>query len=74
MLRSYNNANAEGGVACSNANNDASDTWANNGSRLANKKLSPKIFMSVIAYREWACTNERLNLAKPIFWRQKIED
>lgn len=34
VLRSYNNANANGGVAYANANNDSSNTNANIGSRL----------------------------------------
>ena len=37
VARSYNNANANGGVAYANANNDSSNTNANNGSRLANR-------------------------------------
>jgi hypothetical protein len=39
VARSYNNANTNGGVAYVNANNDASNTNTNNGSRLANKKV-----------------------------------
>ncbi len=39
VLRSYNNANTNGGVAYVNANNDSSNTNTNNGSRLANRKL-----------------------------------
>ena len=39
VLRSYNNANANGGVAYVNANNDSSNTNTNYGSRLANRKL-----------------------------------
>lgn len=35
VLRSYNNANSQGGVACANCNNDSSNTNTNNGSRLA---------------------------------------
>lgn len=37
VFRGNNNANANGGVAYANANNDASNTNANIGSRLANK-------------------------------------
>lgn len=36
VYRSYNNANANGGVANANANNDSSNANANNGSRLDN--------------------------------------
>ena len=36
--RSNNNANTNGGVAYVNANNDASNTNSNYGSRLANRK------------------------------------
>ena len=35
VYRGYNNANANGGVSNANAYNDASDTSANVGSRLA---------------------------------------
>ncbi|MBQ3244841.1 MAG: hypothetical protein IJB01_09580 [Bacteroidaceae bacterium] len=38
VYRGNNNANANGGVAYANANNDASNTNANIGSRLANKQ------------------------------------
>ena len=38
VARSYNNANANGGVAYVNANNDSSNTNTNNGSRLDNIK------------------------------------
>ena len=37
VYRGNNNANANGGVAYANATNDASNTNANIGSRLANK-------------------------------------
>lgn len=36
VLRSNNNANANGGVAYANANNDSSNANTNYGSRLAN--------------------------------------
>ena len=39
VYRSYNNANTNGGVSYMNANNDASNTNANNGSRLANNLI-----------------------------------
>ena len=39
VARSYNNANANGGVAYVNANNDSSNTNTNNGSRLDNKSI-----------------------------------
>ena len=42
VARSYNNANTNGGVAYVNANNDSSNTNTNNGSRLANKKVSKR--------------------------------
>ena len=35
VYRGYNNANANGGVSNANADNDASGTYANIGSRLA---------------------------------------
>nr|DAL25432.1 MAG TPA_asm: hypothetical protein [Caudoviricetes sp.] len=38
VFRGYNNANANGGVAYSNANNDASGSWSNVGSRLNNNR------------------------------------
>ena len=38
VYRGNNNANANGGVAYANANNDASNSTANIGSRLANKQ------------------------------------
>ncbi len=42
VLRSYNNANANGGVAYVQANNDSSNTNTNNGSRLANRIGKPE--------------------------------
>ena len=35
LFRGYSSANASGGVSCTNANNDASYSYANYGSRLA---------------------------------------
>jgi len=42
VLRSYNNANTNGGVAYVNANNDSSNTNTNNGSRLDNRKVKKR--------------------------------
>lgn len=42
VARSNNNANTNGGVAYVNANNDASNTNDNIGSRLDNRKISPR--------------------------------
>ena len=38
VYRGNNNASANGGVSCSNANNDASNSNANIGSRLDNNQ------------------------------------
>lgn len=38
VYRSYNNANANGGVSYANANNDSSNANANVGSRLENNQ------------------------------------
>lgn len=46
VRRSYNNANANGGVSYSNANNDASNANANIGSRLG---INQKEIMAVMS-------------------------
>lgn len=48
VLRSNNNANDNGGVAYSNANNASSNTNANIGSRLANRIECAIIFKATI--------------------------
>lgn len=57
VLRSYNNANSQGGVAYANCNNDSSNTNANNGSRLALYEVQDEITL--------AKAGRELSLTKP---------
>ena len=64
VLRSNNNANANGGIVYANANNDSSNANTNNGSRLANiingkkKRLTLSVDTQCVCFEIFAYYNE----------------